>query len=248
MRTIVFFVLLASAATASAQIYRWTDAQGRVNFSNTAPPQGVKSTIIDPDAKEGPPSVESTECYSIRCQGERMEERQRRRDAEDARLNTERAAAAPKVRGLDFRDYLRIRRGMSEGELLSIAGEPDLKTDQGGAFAAPSTIQVDRNLSVAAVQGMRTVTWTYLPTPGDPFITDSLGWVEFRMGNRAEALRILQAAYKDRPDPEIAAHLGEVLWSLGQRDQAQTVWREGLLINAENDTLQETLQRLKVKP
>ncbi|HEX2544275.1 MAG TPA: tetratricopeptide repeat protein, partial [Ramlibacter sp.] len=76
----------------------------------------------------------------------------------------------------------------------------------------------------------------------------SLGWVEFRMGNRAEALRILQAAYKDRPDAEIAAHLGEVLWSMGQRDQAQAIWREGLLIGADNETLQETLKRLKVKP
>ena len=57
--------------------------------------------------------------------------------------------------------------------------------------------------------------------PGDPFISDSLAWVEFRMGNNAEALRILQAAYKDRPDPEIAAHLGEVLWTLGQREKAQ---------------------------
>jgi predicted Zn-dependent protease len=84
--------------------------------------------------------------------------------------------------------------------------------------------------------------------PGDPFISDSLAWVEFRMGNRGEALRILQAAYKERPDPEIAAHLGEVLWSLGQRDQAQTVWREGMLLNAENETLQETLKRLKVRP
>jgi tetratricopeptide (TPR) repeat protein len=84
--------------------------------------------------------------------------------------------------------------------------------------------------------------------PGDPFITDSLGWVEFRMGNRAEALRILQGAYKDRPDPEIAAHVGEVLWGLGQRDQALSIWREGLLLNPENDTLQETLKRLKVKP
>ncbi len=84
--------------------------------------------------------------------------------------------------------------------------------------------------------------------PGDPFITDSLGWVEFRMGNRAEALRILQGAYKDKPDPEIAAHLGEVLWSLGQREQAQAIWREGLLLNAENETLQETLKRLRVKP
>lgn len=84
--------------------------------------------------------------------------------------------------------------------------------------------------------------------PGDPFITDSLGWVEFRMGNKAEALRILQGAYKDRPDPEIAAHLGEVLWSLGQVDQARAIWREGLLQNAENETLLETLKRLKVKP
>jgi predicted Zn-dependent protease len=84
--------------------------------------------------------------------------------------------------------------------------------------------------------------------PGDPFISDSLAWVEFRMGNKAEALRILQAAYKERPDPEIAAHLGEVLWSIGQRDQAHAIWREGMLLNAENETLQETLKRLKVRP
>ena len=49
-------------------------------------------------------------------------------------------------------------------------------------------------------------------------------------------------------DAEIGAHLGEVLWSLGQRDQAQAIWREGMLINSENETLMETLKRLKVKP
>lgn len=84
--------------------------------------------------------------------------------------------------------------------------------------------------------------------PGDPFITDSLGWVEFRMGNKAEALRLLDAAYKSRPDAEIAAHLGEVLWSLGQRDRAQAIWKEGLLLNAENETLLETLKRFGVRP
>ncbi|HVZ44576.1 MAG TPA: tetratricopeptide repeat protein [Ramlibacter sp.] len=84
--------------------------------------------------------------------------------------------------------------------------------------------------------------------PGDPFISDSLGWVEFRMGNKPEALRILENAYKSRPDPEIAAHLGEVLWSMGQRDRAQVVWREGLLLASDNETLLETLKRLKVKP
>ena len=83
--------------------------------------------------------------------------------------------------------------------------------------------------------------------PGDPFISDSLGWVEFRMGNQQEAARILEAAYKAKPDPEIAAHLGEVLWSLGQRDKAAAVWKEGLLLSGENETLNETLKRLRVK-
>jgi Flp pilus assembly protein TadD len=84
--------------------------------------------------------------------------------------------------------------------------------------------------------------------PGDPFISDSLAWVEFRMGNKAEAVRLLEAAYKQRPDAEIAAHLGEVLWSMGQRDRAQAIWREGLLLAGDNETLQQTLKRLKVKP
>jgi tetratricopeptide (TPR) repeat protein len=83
--------------------------------------------------------------------------------------------------------------------------------------------------------------------PGDPFITDSLAWVTFREGDKQEALRLLKQAYTDRPDAEIAAHLGEVFWSLGQRDEARKVWREGLELNATNETLLETLQRLGVK-
>ena len=83
--------------------------------------------------------------------------------------------------------------------------------------------------------------------PGDPFITDSLGWVEFRSGNLVEAARILQGAFKARPDAEIAAHLGEVLWVQGKREQALAVWREGMQLNADNETLLETLKRLRVK-
>ena len=85
-------------------------------------------------------------------------------------------------------------------------------------------------------------------TPEDPYIQDSLGWVEFRMGNHQEALRILQAAYKAKPDAEIAAHLGEVLWTLGKTQEAGTLWREGLLLKPDNETLVETLQRLQFKP
>lgn len=84
-------------------------------------------------------------------------------------------------------------------------------------------------------------------SPGDPFIRDSLGWVEFRMGNTAAALEILETAFKARPDPEIAAHLGEVLWSSGQRDRARAIWKEGQALNPENETLRTTLKRLRVK-
>ena len=83
--------------------------------------------------------------------------------------------------------------------------------------------------------------------PNDPYITDSLGWIEFKSGNLAEAQRILQAAYKNRPDPEIAAHLGEVLWVMGRREQALAIWREGMVLSADNETLLETLKRLRVK-
>jgi tetratricopeptide (TPR) repeat protein len=83
--------------------------------------------------------------------------------------------------------------------------------------------------------------------PADPFIQDSLGWVEFRMGNKAEAARIFEIAYKAKPDAEIAAHYGEVMWSLGQRDKAISLWKEGMLLNPENETLLETLKRLRVK-
>ena len=84
--------------------------------------------------------------------------------------------------------------------------------------------------------------------PNDPFITDSLGWVEFRSGNLTQAQTILQGAFKARPDAEIAAHLGEVLWTLGQRDPALSIWRAGAKIDAENETLLETFKRLRVKP
>ncbi|NUZ06669.1 tetratricopeptide repeat protein [Piscinibacter koreensis] len=83
-------------------------------------------------------------------------------------------------------------------------------------------------------------------SPGEPFITDSLGWVEFRLGNRDEALRLLRGAYQSRPDPEIGAHLGEVLWSVGQSEEAKRVWREARARDASNDVLRETLARLGV--
>ena len=81
--------------------------------------------------------------------------------------------------------------------------------------------------------------------PGDPFITDSLGWVEFRLGNTSQALALLERAFKDRADAEIAAHLGEVLWQLKRESDAIAIWRQGLDIAPTNETLLQTLQRFK---
>lgn len=83
-------------------------------------------------------------------------------------------------------------------------------------------------------------------SPGEPSITDSMGWVEYRLGNREEAIRLLRGAYQARPDPEIAAHLGEVLWSAGQAEEARRVFREARSRDAQNDVLRETLARLRV--
>jgi tetratricopeptide (TPR) repeat protein len=120
-----------------------------------------------------------------------------------------------------------------------------VKPDYQHAYNALGFSFAERNVRLPEAKQLIQKALEY--APGDPFITDSLGWVEFRMGNRVEALRLLEGAYKDRPDPEIAAHLGEVLWTIGQHDQAQKVWREGLLLNNENETLLETIKRLKAQ-
>ncbi|WP_422939541.1 tetratricopeptide repeat protein [Undibacterium sp. TJN19] len=83
--------------------------------------------------------------------------------------------------------------------------------------------------------------------PDDPFILDSLGWVKFRLSKYDEAEQALRRAYQLRPDAEIAVHLGEVLWTVGQKDDAKKVWRDALAKDPGNLTLKATLERLKVK-
>jgi predicted Zn-dependent protease len=111
------------------------------------------------------------------------------------------------------------------------------------AYNALGFSLADRNIRLPEAKQLIVKALTF--APDDPFITDSLGWVEFRMGNLGAALSYLQKAYKDRADAEIAAHLGEVLWKMNRQDEAIKVWREGLNTAPTNETLQETLQRLK---
>jgi tetratricopeptide (TPR) repeat protein len=79
--------------------------------------------------------------------------------------------------------------------------------------------------------------------PDDAAILDSKGWLLFRQGNLPAALEYLRKAFAKMPDAEIAAHLGEVLWVLGRRDEALAVWREAAKAHPGNDVLTATIKR-----
>jgi len=120
----------------------------------------------------------------------------------------------------------------------------ELKPDHQHAYNALGYSLAERNVRLPEA---RTLIKKALElSPGEPSITDSLGWVEYRLGNHDEAVRLLRDAYRSQPDAEIAAHLGEVLWVSGQIEEAKRIWREARGRDAANDVLRETLARLRV--
>lgn len=120
------------------------------------------------------------------------------------------------------------------------------KPDNHAAYNALGYSLADRNVRLSEARQLVTKALEFAPK--DPFIVDSMAWVEFRSGNTTEAARLLQGAFKERPDAEIAAHLGEVLWALGKRDEAKAIWSEGMRLNPDNETLLETTRRLRDAP
>ena len=82
-------------------------------------------------------------------------------------------------------------------------------------------------------------------SPEDYFIVDSLGWVQYREGDLKAAAQTLRRAYGGRPDAEIGAHLGEVLWMMGDRAEASRIWQESLKSAPDNETLLKTIKRLR---
>jgi tetratricopeptide (TPR) repeat protein len=152
---------------------------------------------------------------------------------DDSDIIYEQAMMAEKLERLDEMERL-LRRVI------------ELKPENAHAHNALGYSLADRKLRLPEARDL--VQRALVLSPGDPFITDSLGWIEFRLGNLPEAARLLRQAYAARPDPEIGAHLGEVLWALGQQDEARRVWREARNRDAANDVLQETLNRLRAEP
>jgi tetratricopeptide (TPR) repeat protein len=148
---------------------------------------------------------------------------------DDTELLYEQAMIAEKLNRLD--DMERLLRGI-------IARKPDHQH----AYNALGYSLADRGQRLDEARQLIERALTL--APGDPFITDSLAWVAYRQGRLDEAVTLLQKAYRARPDVEIAAHLGEVLWKLGRQAEARDIWRAARQRAADNEVLVETLRRL----
>jgi tetratricopeptide (TPR) repeat protein len=118
----------------------------------------------------------------------------------------------------------------------------ELQPNNAQALNALGYTLVDRTQRID--EGLVLIERAYKLSPDDPFILDSMGWANFRAGHLEDAEKYLQLALTERPDPEIAAHLGEVLWARGERTRAQEVWQAQLKATPDNPVLLDTVRRL----
>jgi tetratricopeptide (TPR) repeat protein len=116
-----------------------------------------------------------------------------------------------------------------------------IKPDYAHAYNALGYTFADRNTRLPEAYDL--IEQALKLAPDDPFIIDSMGWVLYRMGKNDESLGYLKRAFDLRPDPEIAAHLGEVLWSAGQHDEARKVWNMALKDDPDNTVLLATVKK-----
>lgn len=120
----------------------------------------------------------------------------------------------------------------------------ELRPDNAHAYNALGYTFADRNVRLAEARTL--IEKAVALAPDDAHILDSMGWVLYRQKDLPRALEYLQKAYALKPEVEIAAHLGEVLWASGRTDEARRLWREARGREPDNTTLRETLARLNV--
>ena len=118
-----------------------------------------------------------------------------------------------------------------------------IKPDYAYAYNALGYSYADRNIKLADAKKYIEIALSI--SPNNHYIMDSMGWLHFRMGNIEIALQFIEKAYKIQKDPEIAAHLGEILWKMGKLKQAEKVWEESIKTYPSNTVLIETFERLR---
>jgi tetratricopeptide (TPR) repeat protein len=127
----------------------------------------------------------------------------------------------------------------SEADLRKILGKTPDDARALNALGYTLTVHTDR-----LDEADKLVSKALQLTPDDPAVIDSLGWLRFRQGRPQDALPLLQKAYAQFPDGEVAAHLGEVMWSLGDKDKARALLAQAAKTDPDNSQLRDTIKRL----
>ncbi|ETF03859.1 hypothetical protein W822_01225 [Advenella kashmirensis W13003] len=120
-----------------------------------------------------------------------------------------------------------------------------LRPESPDAYNALGYVFADQNINLDQAQVL--LDKAVQLAPGNPFILDSMGWLQFRLGNHALASQYLESAFELSPQADIAAHLAEIYWSDGQKKRARALLKKGWELDRENPTLTETLKRLGVR-
>lgn len=133
--------------------------------------------------------------------------------------------------------------GAMEADLRRIL---ELQPNNSAALNALGYTLADRNERLE--EAWELIERAYHLNPSDPAIIDSMGWIKYRLGENQVALDFLRQAYQAFRDEEVAAHLGEVLWVTGDRDEATRIWRQSLEENPDSKVLREVMQRFLSNP
>ena len=118
-----------------------------------------------------------------------------------------------------------------------------LKPDHAHALNALGYSLAERNTRLPEAQELISKALSLMPD--DPFIMDSMGWVLFRQGKQQEALKTLEKAYSLKADPEIAAHLSEVLWAMNRQDDARRVLKDAAKEFPDNEIIKGAIKKLQ---
>lgn len=132
------------------------------------------------------------------------------------------------------------RYDILEANLTKLIG---IRPDNAHAYNALGYSFAERNVRLE--EARKLIEKAMILAPEDLFIVDSLGWTFYRMGDYPRAIENLRRAWNGRPDGEIGAHLGEVLWVSGDRAGAERIWQEAVKNSPDNEALQKTIKRFK---
>ena len=195
--------------------------------------------------RQMPANTAEERTQRILAQGQLL--RDAHRYEESFRLLDEALQASPDDTGLLYESAMSAER-LDRIDLMEVRLRHllQLRPDYAHAYNALGYSLADRNIRLQ--EAYQLINHALTLAPDDGFIVDSMGWVQYRLGNLTAAREALTRAFQLKADPDVAAHLGEVLWATGDHTGARELLLDAQKRDGESDTLRDTLQRLKIQP